>query len=338
MMWPITCLLCNDRQRREDLYLVFVGVPLALTMGLRSWTVGKDSAAYWNLFRQIAVYGIPLGGGHSEPLYNAMNAFVGIFTKDSGVFFLVESCFTIFLFMRAIRENETSPVIPVLVFQLTGLYMAAFNISRAMLAFSIGLQGLRPAREGKPVLSLIPVLIATFFHTSSLSLALMYIPFFIKNNITDMHVIAAFSVPFMFGVFSTQVINLIVHIIPRYAVYGEKLIGSGSIGLMGTLLATCSVISLLSIRDDGEDSQEIRALAITLVLGLGFSELGRVIFVAGRIYQMSFFFLALLLPRVARGGKWWPFAVGGICVVLGVYYVTLLMSGSGAIIPYATWI
>lgn len=149
---------------KKAVVIMLVLMPLILIMGFR-YQIGADWLNYEYIFNSIKFMG---DRGDIEWGYYLLNKFIGMFTDNSQIIFLIVSILINLLLLKALIYQGGNIYYGILAFMGLGYYFYAMNIQRQYIAIMIMFNGFRYL-EQKDLKNFLPiVLIATMFHTSAI--------------------------------------------------------------------------------------------------------------------------------------------------------------------------
>lgn len=186
----------NTNQR--DLCLKIVCLVLSLVMGFRGLNVGVDTASYADLFNQISrlsfmsIISFKYQNVVSQEFGFVLSAKVSSMIIDSYYFYQILTAFVFnFLFIKFLKDNASSLVVAITAFIGLGVYLAAFNISRQMLAIAILANAWTYMRKGSYIKTFILFILAVSFHKTSLLFGGAFIMYYFRNYKYVYYVFAA---------------------------------------------------------------------------------------------------------------------------------------------------
>ena len=180
----MVCLLFRYMEKTSQKEKIFVGiifVCLLFFIGLRSETVGADSASYIQIF-----------GGHVdkktkyflslEPAFRLFVKSIKYFSDNFTVFFFCLAILPLFIIMKYIGKWSENIYISVICFLSLGYYFIMFNASRQYIAIAILLIAFEYAdkKEWKKALGV--MVLAIFFHSTAIVFVICIVAMAILSN------------------------------------------------------------------------------------------------------------------------------------------------------------
>lgn len=221
---------------------------MAIVLGLRGSMVGEDTAHFLNLYEVLSK--IPLKtvfSGITETVwavqwgverkiengYVLLNKLIHCFTDNGQWLLIVTAALTCYLIAKFIFDNISKHVfIATQVFMCEALYMNSFNLMRQLLALAIAINAYTFLKAKKWKKAALIMIIAFFFHKSSLMLAGLF-------PLTMVKVDRKYIRYVLFGGISINVLMPIVlaivtKLIPRYISYFSVNYWTNTVG--GTII------------------------------------------------------------------------------------------------------
>ena len=158
--------------KRHWILPILAALPLILVIGLRHYSIGIDSPAYYRGFYRIKDSGI---SGNFEWLYVLLNRAVGYLGGEYTTLFL--ACGAIFCIpvFRQIFDDSPDILMSVFLFCACRYYFACFNLLRQLISCSILLFSIRYIEKKRFYRFLACVVIAGGFHSSAYAFAILYV-------------------------------------------------------------------------------------------------------------------------------------------------------------------
>lgn len=303
--------------------------------------VGNDYITYVQNAHEIYVGGIIV----TEPGYNFIVKL--LFTICGGEYFLVIFAFfgfiTIMMFLKSMYDQSNMFAMSFFLFMALGIYFRSFNTVRYYMVLAITLFSLRYVVKKEYAKFVLLVLFAALFHKSVLVVIPMY---FICNRTWKKWfygVVAAGTV--VMYLLKDYIMKIALKLYPSYE---DTVYLTQDIGIRASLpaLIRCAFVLLLcvlcykeAIKDNDKNTLyfNMTVLAVALYIGGSFIPM---------ISRFGYYLITaqiLLVPGiyVCLEGKKKKYALIGITVIAGLYFIYFLLTASKAgisVLPYRTWI
>ena len=305
---------CKNSRKRL-VWMAFCGAFLALLIGFRGESVGEDTRSYLNIaeyahnlnwsqvfasFPKSAYSITDYGGGYYyvnkiETLFLAFCKLIAdIFNSEQLVLVFMASI-TVFGFFYFIWENSRNKYFSVYVFLCEFAFMNSFNISRQMMAMSIGINTYTLLRKKKTAKAIVLLLISTMIHTSAIIYALLFFLFWVKdfNKFLKLIVVGSCIAPFLVPVVKW----IVARTFPYYLGYFEQNYWSNSVGGIILIWLVELFMIVITIVKKVRDREEFVPVACVIIyLALEIIALKISLFMRIALYMRAF--LMLFFPNV----------------------------------------
>lgn len=309
----LTCGYKNSRKRL--VWMVFCGVFLALLIGFRGENVGEDTSSYLNIaeyacnlkwsqvfasFPKSAYSITDFGGGYYyvnkiETLFLAFcKLIVDIFNSEQLVLVFMASI-TVFGFFYFIWKNSTNKYFSVYVFLCEFAFMNSFNISRQMMAMSIGVNTYTLLRKKKTAKAIMLLLISSMIHTSAIIYMLLFFLFLVKdfNKFLKLIVVGSCVTPFLVPIVKW----IVARTFPYYLGYFEQNYWNNSVGgIILIWLIELLMIAITIVKKVRTQEEFVPVACIIVYLALEIIALRISLFMRIALYMRAF--LMLFFPNV----------------------------------------
>ncbi|WP_278245362.1 EpsG family protein [Ruminococcus sp. HUN007] len=238
-----------SKKRINITYLIFFGA-CVLIMGLRSITVGVDTAHYSAIFYTISEtpWNIILTNWKTEACEIGycilMKASASIFSSYYFFQFLIAALFN-YLMLMFFRNNTKCYGLTAIIYLGLGTYTMAFNITRQMFSIAILTLAYDCFKKGNKKRSLLLYLIAITIHTVAVSFVLVYLFYLIKNN-QKLILIVLCSIVLLTINFQI-ILRVVIKYVPMYAKFCKVSEQENSYGMIKYVWLVIAIISILNI-------------------------------------------------------------------------------------------
>ena len=170
--WIGTRTTAYRKRKRHWVLILLSALPLILLIGLRHYSIGIDSPAYYRWFYRIRSGIEP---DVFEWLYVWLNKVIGKFDVEYTAMFL--ACAAIFCLPIFCRIFDDSPdiIMSIFLFWAARYYFVYFNLVRQMLSAAILLYSIRFIERKDLKRFILCVVIAAGFHSSAYAFVLLYL-------------------------------------------------------------------------------------------------------------------------------------------------------------------
>lgn len=258
--WIGTRTTAYRKRKRHWALILLSALPLILLIGLRHYSIGIDSPAYYRWFYRIRNGIEP---DVFEWLYVWLNKVIGKFDVEYTAMFL--ACAAIFCLPIFCRIFDDSPdiIMSIFLFWAARYYFIYFNLVRQMLSAAILLYSIRFIERKDLKRFILCVVIAAGFHSSAYAFAILY---FVSEVKIEPKAIALGSVLAM-ALSRTPLIAFIVRIMSdtKYEGYAESE-GNSFAGLKFSFLVLVAVLIIALLYY--EDSRRYRIYLNSQILAV----------------------------------------------------------------------
>lgn len=213
---PVEITIGEKSIRSDNIYAVFTFLVLFILAALR-YQIGTDYKNYEKAFETYYCQGMDPYWMNFEPGFIALNKGLAMITDDVQLLIVISSLITIFFFAKTYKDNSNDMLFSIFLFITLYFYFSSFNIIRQCIAMAIVFWGTRDILERKPVRYALKIVLASTFHTSSLIMLPFYLLAISKARIA-LYIFGG-GISLLGMCFYDQVIDLVVKILPKYAVY-----------------------------------------------------------------------------------------------------------------------
>ncbi len=347
-------LICYGRGaiskgKPASVFCLITAVMLSLVEGLRSVTVGVDTAFYADWFMEYcsitditnpASYTGRLG--EIEIGYTILNIIISQFTQNEHVLIFVVSVIICSLHMFFIKKNSVNPVMSVALFFGLNFFFTSMVSWRQIISIAI-VSWLYPLlREKRYGMGLLTAILAFCFHDTSIlfSIVLAAIHFLPKNKSSSWMILFAG----LFGFFTIErIFEIVLKIIPAYHYYYNAGFLNPHINLnIGEMdyffiLLGCALMAVIWINPRFHEEKfyylsNIIAVSVFLIVyGMRINEMFRM------VYYPKYFYI-LLIPEMVQkfSGKNRDIMKIFVYTACLMFFLYFLFHNPGDTIPYAS--
>jgi hypothetical protein len=248
MMILVTYLFTNILFRNNNkIYVTLILIFLSIFVIFRDSSVGNDTIEYIRFFynsHEITEVISDINVSRYEIGYVIINDLVKTLSDNYTILFFVTTMIYFITIGILISKYSKNPLLSITLFYGLGFYFISFNLIRQILALSFIMVGFMMKSNGKNVVSIIFVILATFIHET----AIVVLPIFIfyrtiykvlfhnKKRIYTYIVSTMFAI--LISVFFDNIQNVLFYIFPRYQSYFFSIYSEGTIRLASVLMYT----------------------------------------------------------------------------------------------------
>ncbi len=217
---------------RNKMSLVLFFTLLFVLLSLRDISVGKDLATYKEIFERCAVTPFKyLSEMQWEIGYTVYNKLISIVSKDYRIFLVITAAVVLYPIYKLFSREKRYSYLLIVLFMNMPCFLMIFSGLRQAVAISIGILAYMAIEKKRYVLSVILILLATYFHVSAFVLLLLYPAFFIK--IRSKHLFYIVPIMFLVYIFRIPALTIILRFMPSHYIefYGDVQ-QTGAIGMM----------------------------------------------------------------------------------------------------------
>lgn len=324
---PVVLRVFGNEYQCKFILLLIAMLPMFLVSAFRYY-IGTDYQAYEYYFKIIK------GGQrtHIEILYYLLNKIISNVGGDfkTLVFFVS----LVFLFLCFFHSYKESPYPALSVFMLfsSTYYFASFNVMREMLACAILLVSIKYVYERKFIKFLIPVLIASGFHSSCLIFIVTY--FLPEIKITTKKIAVLSALMFLFAQPINRIVGLLVSY-TKYAKYFNTKWNSGTVGYINIFMQF-SILLFTSLYADNTAKYKVyfNLQFITAFLSILYS-----IPLIRRVQYIFGLPIIILIPLAINNVK----SIGKkvlygtiVSILFLIYCIVVTNAGYHGVLPYAS--
>lgn len=176
-----------DKTKKEKNYFLFFKI-LAIVLlialpGLRAWTVGYDTANYYNNFNLINL-DRNLGRAHKfESGFQFLNLIGSFIFGEYGIYFVFIVCSSIIVFsvLYSAKKMSANYLMTMFFFVSIEFYFRSFDQLRQGVAIALVVLAFTFIRDREPIAYFACIVTATLFHIT----ALIMLPFYFLNRLTN---------------------------------------------------------------------------------------------------------------------------------------------------------
>lgn len=281
--------------KRYELWIILIPAILFFIKGFS--TTGRDLRAgyYYNFIHATSLSEFP--DYTVETGYRLLNVIIRNLTDQYWIFIAIISVLSLFPIVRMLKKYSHAIDLPIAVLMYGSIFfISSFSPLRMCLAASIGLFAFDAIVENKSLKAFVWIIIASFFHTSSL---ILFIPFLftqIKGNNIKI-IVVCLLMAFLVTYFGRSGITSLLAADDRYYIY--QAFDSVNIGFEQFIYFIPIIYSILSARKYVTDKHflliSFAFVATAFCVGL----MGYVISIFGRFRDM-FLPLIIIVPYYVK--------------------------------------
>lgn len=321
----------------EKLLFSLMFVMLFIISAIRKH-VGTDYGVYLNVYSSI-----------QDRIYDGEGMEIGYFylnkiTKDliggEYTIFIVTSLIIMLLVYLTIKNFSVDPLLSTLLFMCIGTYIGSFNIIRQSIAIALILYSYKYCET--KIIWIIPILVASLFHTT----ALMVIPFYIisKMNLKKEHYIIIGIVGVLLYLSYGRTVAYLTNFIEGFEHYQDSKFVTEGANPIRTLISIFILLFCYLSYDEINEDRKIK-FAFTMMV---FGSICALFMLKGKIFArvVGYFdvFNILVVPYVVAKTKKYELRKFSLFVTISIvfccsyYFYYSIKTNQGDVIPYKTYI
>lgn len=328
---------CESIQRYRKVTLVIPMLYLFAIMGLKSSTVGTDTASYvsklFNSAKQPFATVFSKGYNYGFNLFNKLMSY--ICPTNYTFYFLVISAFVCFSIYCFISQNSKDYCISQLMLLSLGFIFFFMTGLKQTIAMSILMHAYNAQKKRKFVWCILLTVLAATFHSTALIFLLILPVRFIKFRKAIIFV--APTLVILAYLFQAQIFSFFSSLLPDdlYDAYGKSYISS--VNMTGLIIQiTIFVVSLFYLWKHLNQDNEANFLLNVYVIGMVFQAMTGTMAEFFRLSMYFSIFGVILIPKalsyLKKGSR--TVISLGMCSVFIVYFIFFSSTGSG-VLPYS---
>lgn len=325
------------QRTKSRFFAILCVLLLTLFIGLRSTTVGTDTAGYARMFQLMGSFSSPLVAASeisTEDGWNILNWCLYQIYPHYVFFFVIIGLLTVSSAVNVIQRESSSPVVSLFTYITLGFYLFGFAAMRQSLALAIYFMAIPYLLKEQFWRYALVVLLASTFHVSVLVALPLYFVFRIPYSGRLLFGVVVGSLAF--GYFLPSLLLYSTEFDERYSVYTEIKGGGEMFAIFFTILA----IFFWTQRNKILDSRQGRydKLLMMLIVGAIIYLVVTITGVYGEVTRIAMYFqlsVVLLWAELYRyrkerfSGIFW-----GCCIIGHLLYYYMYLSRIGGIVPY----
>lgn len=331
------CVIWMYQKTKSFPFIIILCLVLAFFVGMRSFTVGTDSAGYARTYFSMSSFSSlsnAIDGLSTEKGWNALNWVLYQVNSHYWFFFVVVGFLCIVGAIILIKTLSPLPVISLFFYITLGFYLFAFAGMRQALAIAIYGLSLRYLIDREMMKYVLVVLISACFHQTVLIALPLYFVFTL--DFSNKKVILIILGSAILGLFVTEIMSFLTSFEERYEVYNE--IQGG-----GNLFALFYIVMMLffwsqrhEIKD--EHKRKYDTMFLMLVVGSMIYLMVTISGLYGEVTRLALYFqlsIVLLWAYLYAYRKHKFNQIFSLCViVVHVIYFYIYLKKIGGIVPY----
>lgn len=323
----------EEKFPKIDVLLLFstiIFVLLWIVAGFREG-VGTDYYPYKDYFFKTEVY--TLFNNPFEWGYYLLNKIINILTGNSRFIFLIVSFFILYVINKTILKHSPNYYLSILLFINLYFYFNSLNIMRQFIAIAIVFYSVQYIYQRDLKRFSISIVIASFFHLTSLFFWFMY--FIVQKKYKTYVYLLGILLSFLFVFLFPYITNLLIVIMPRYEAYLTNMFTSSSSYSVILIIISTLMFAYILLRNKEWEKENI-ILFNLVYIGLILNIAASFNFLFYRVSIYFYIFVILLIPNLVqkvdkRYRNWISAAIISVSIAYCIY---LLYSGNGEILPY----
>lgn len=323
----------EEKFPKIDVLLLFstiIFVLLWIVAGFREG-VGTDYYPYKDYFFKTEVY--TLFNNPFEWGYYLLNKIINILTGNSRFIFLIVSFFILYVINKTILKHSPNYYLSILLFINLYFYFNSLNIMRQFIAVAIVFYSVQYIYQRDLKRFSISIVIASFFHLTSLFFWFMY--FIVQKKYKTYVYLLGILLSFLFVFLFPYITNLLIVIMPRYEAYLTNMFTSSSSYSVILIIISTLMFAYILLRNKEWEKENI-ILFNLVYIGLILNIAASFNFLFYRVSIYFYIFVILLIPNLVqkvdkRYRNWISAAIISVSIAYCIY---LLYSGNGEILPY----
>lgn len=203
---------------KNDNIINLVFLFFILLTGLRGYSVGTDTMNYYGLFNGSESF----QNNQGEIVFYLLYSYLSSINVSYRIILFIQAIL-FWLPLYYVFKRTSYPVLAVFILYCLGYVFMSFNISRQMIAASIGLCSIYMIKENvKTIYPVSLIILSSMFHTSSLILLLVFIlkKINLHRDIWTCILVFSFLLPFVFSF--SSILTIVLNKLPyvnRFANY-----------------------------------------------------------------------------------------------------------------------
>lgn len=320
----------------EKILLFIMFFMLFIVSAIRKY-VGTDYGIYLHVYNGIEnrVYdreGMEIG-------YFYLNKLTKYLFGGEYTIFIITSLIIIGLIYLTIKKNSIDPLMSMIIFMCLGFYITSFNTIRQYIAIALIFYSIRYCET--KIKWIIPILIASLFHTT----ALIVIPFYFisKLNLSKKQYLVLLSLgPILYLSYGRTVIYL-TNFLERFQHYQNSRFVTQGANPIRTII-TISILVFCFISYDEIIKNKKMKFALGMVI---FGTLFSVLMIHGKIFAriVDYFniFQVILIPYVIKNMNRYKMKKYSIFITIAIicwssfYFYYSIRTNQADVMPYRTY-
>ncbi len=306
-------------QKREQttIFIFFIG--LFILLALRDITVGRDLYQYKNIFERCYHTSFKsLPNLAFELGYTIYNKLISFLTRDYRLFLIITGIITLLPIYKLYHREAKYSFLLILLFINMPCFLIIFSGLRQAIAISIGVLAFMAIENKKYVISVLLIVLATYFHASAFVLFLLYPLFFFK--IKSKYLLYIVPIMFIIYIFRVPLFLMILNFVPaRYVEFYGDLEQTGAYGML-LLFLMFSVFSFVVLDEEVMSEKDFFFRNILLVATI----FQFFVPIHAMIQRTSYYFLIFvpmsIISVVQSPKKWLKNVSDTAVVVLSVFF------------------
>lgn len=329
IFWFMFLKLVKNNNRKVFLTISFF--QLYLILALRSPLVGADTENYINYFNITKQFNFwKFDYSRLEYGYIFLNKILS-FIQNEQIFIAIMAFIPLFIYFKFISRESKIPWLSVYLFITLGSYSDIFCLFRQSIALSIIAISYKYLKEDNLKKFVITIIIASFFHITSLVFLPVY--FLRKNKLNYKNIGLYLGIEIVVLVTSNKIINFAINKFGQYD-YGDSSGGGIKLFLMLFIVLALGLFFSKSVLNNDKQAIVLYNIMfcsiVVQLLALQFS-------LFTRLTSYFSLFLMIFIPEVIAGIKDKRIRAVAVFLVIGLafiqYYMVLNKNLNGSV-PY----
>lgn len=329
--------LSKNKLIKEILILVTT-LPPAVVAGIR-YEVGTDYSGYLTIFNGLwTTDNIEIG-------FYSLVDFIKVFTNNVQILFFIMAFITINFTLRGLfaYKEEINIGVSMFTFMLT-FYLTGLNISRQLIAASIGFYAIQFIFKKRPIIFTLFVCVALMFHLSMIAIIPLYFIYTSRILRVNKISIVALSILAILLLFNLDIIaSFIASYIPQF----QSRIGyfirkpNFDFTILGSIKDIMYIIPGFYIYQKYKTNERFNFFLLIYILSIIFG-------LAANLYintainritiplEMSLLYLVPYIVRKSYQNRNYLLLSSNIIIVIVIFYWDFFIMGFGEIVPFRT--
>ncbi|MGV3004503.1 EpsG family protein [Aerococcus urinaeequi] len=322
----------------QEIIILLATIPASIIAGIR-YEVGTDYSGYLGLFNGLLIR------DDLEIGFEKLLIIIKSFTSNVQILFFIMAFIIVFFTLRGLLayKEKINIGLAMFIFMLT-FYLTGLNISRQMIAASIGFYAIQYLFKKKPITYFIYIILALTFHLSMIVLIPLYFIYnnhFIKANKKSIIVLSIIALLILFNL--DQISLFIASYIPQFQSRLGYFVKKPYVdfSFLGFIKDILYIIPSIFVYLKGTNDEKFNYFLLFFIISIIFG-------IAGDIYinnaitritiplEMSLLYLIPYSSKKLLNNHNYALLSLNFLSVLVIFYWNFFISGFGEIVPFRT--